>query len=173
MTLQILIVLAQFVAAVGVISSVVYLAIQVRQNAKITKAQFGNSLTSRLYERYFLAAKDQEFSRFLAKNWSTDELEDYEYWRITLWINTCLVDIFDTYDQYKHGLVDITHLNMRMNLLKAGIMKTRMGRPTWEFWKVNRTPEFIEGFEIEIYGGPLTDTDPEESTWQDLNMKRD
>ena len=68
MTLQKLIVLAQFVAALGVISSVVYLAIQVRQNAKITKAQFGHSLTSRLYERYFLAAKDQEFSRFLAKN---------------------------------------------------------------------------------------------------------
>jgi|TARA_Y100001947_G_scaffold4241_1_gene3646 hypothetical protein len=173
MTLQTLIILAQFVAALGVISSVVYLAIQVRQNAKITKAQFGHSLTSRLYERYFLAAKDQEFSRFLAKNWSADELEDYEYWRITLWINTCLVDIFDTYDQYKYGLVDITHLNMRMNLLKAGLMKTRMGRPTWEFWKVNRTPEFIEWFETEIYGGPLTDTDPEESAWQDLNMKRD
>ena len=173
MTLQTLIVLAQFLAALGVISSVVYLAIQVSQNAKITKAQFGHSLTSRLYERYFLAAKDQEFSRFLAKNWSTHELEDYEYWRITLWINTCLVDIFDTYDQYKHGLVDITHFNMRMNLLKAGIMKTRMGRPTWEFWKVNRTQEFIEWFEIEIYGGLLTDTDPEESAWQDLNMKHD
>jgi len=62
---------------------------------------------------------------------------------------------------------------MRMNLLKAGLMKTRMGRPTWEFWKVNRTPEFIGWFETEIYGGPLTDTDPEESAWQDLNMKRD
>ena len=119
MTLRTLIVLAQFVAALGVFFSVVYLAIQVRQNAKITKAQFGHSLTSRLYERYFLAAKDQEFSRFLAKNWSTDKLEDYEYWRITLWINTCLVDIFDTYDQHKHGLVDITNLNMRINLLQA------------------------------------------------------
>jgi hypothetical protein len=62
---------------------------------------------------------------------------------------------------------------MRMNLLKAGLMKTRMGRPTWEFWKVNRTPQFIEWFETEIYGGPLTDADPEESAWQDLNMKRD
>ena len=173
MTLQTLIVLAQFVAALGVICSVVYLAIQVRQNARITKAQFGHSLTSRLYERYFLSAKDQEFTRFLAKNWSQDELEDYEYWRITLWINTCLVDIFDTYDQHKHGLVDITHLNMRMNILKSGIMKTRMGRPTWEIWKVNRTPEFIEWFETEIYGGPLIDSHPEESAWQDLNMKRD
>ena len=46
MTLQTLIVLAQFVAALGAISSVGYLAIQVRQNAKITKAPFGHSLTS-------------------------------------------------------------------------------------------------------------------------------
>jgi hypothetical protein len=52
-------------------------------------------------------------------------------------------------------------------------MKTRMGRPTWEFWKVNRTPEFIEWFETEIYGGRLTGIDPEASAWQDLNMKRD
>ncbi len=50
-----------------------------------------------------------------------DQLQDYEYWRSTLWINTCLVDTFDTYDQYKHGLVDITHLDMRMNLLKTGL----------------------------------------------------
>ena len=67
MTLQKLIVLAQFVAALGVISSVVYLAIQVRQNAKITKAQFGHSLTSRLYERYFLAAKDRSSLVFWQK----------------------------------------------------------------------------------------------------------
>ena len=173
MTLQTLVVLAQFVAAFGVICSVAYLAIQIRQNARITQAQFGHSLTSRFYERYFHSAKDREFSQFLAKDWSKDKLEDYEYWRITLWINACLVDIFDTYDQNKKGLVDITHLNMRMNLLKAGIMKTRMGRPTWEFWKVNRTSEFIEWFETEIYGGSLTDSDPEGSAWQDLNMRRD
>ena len=132
MTLQTLIILAQFVAALGVISSVVYLAIQVRQNAKITKAQFGHSLTSRLYERYFQSAKDQECCQFLSKYWSEDVLDDYEYWCIKLWINTYLVNLFETYDQHGQEMVDETNLNMRMKMLKTGIMKTRMGRPTWE-----------------------------------------
>ena len=60
-----------------------------------------------------------------------------------------------------------------MNLLKTGPMETRTDRPTWEFWRVNRTPEIIEWFETEIYGGRLTGADPEACAWQDLNMKRD
>ena len=28
----------------------------------------------------FLSAKDKEFSKFLSKDWSGADLEDYEYW---------------------------------------------------------------------------------------------
>ena len=54
MTGQETIVLAvQIIAALGVVVSVVYLGVQINQQNKITKAQFGHSLTQRLYERYF------------------------------------------------------------------------------------------------------------------------
>ena len=136
------------------------------------RAQFGHGLTSRLYERYFLSAKDKEFSKFLAKDWSKDGMEDYEYWRVTLWINTILVDLFDTYDQHRQNLIDSTHLKMRVTLLKTGLMKTKMGEPTWRIWKEARDPEFVEWFENEFFGRTLSAldeaTNPE---WERLNMK--
>ena len=91
MTLDKLLVYSEFIASAAVIFTVIYLAIEVHQTTKTVKAQFGHSLTSRLFERYFQSAKEQEFCQFLAKSWSNDVLEDYEYCRITLWINTCLL----------------------------------------------------------------------------------
>ena len=119
--------IVQIISGLAVIASVVYLARKVSQTSKIVRAQFGHGLTSRLYERYFASAKDKDFSRFLAKDWSKDGMEDYEYWRITLWINTILVDLFDTYDQHRQNLIDSTHLKMRVTLLKTGLIKTKMG----------------------------------------------
>ena len=72
--------IVQIINGLAVIASVVYLAREVSQTSKIVRAQFGHGLTSRLCERYFLSAKDKEFSAFLSKDWSKDRMEDYEYW---------------------------------------------------------------------------------------------
>ena len=45
--------IVQMVAAFGVLVSVIYLGLQIHQQNEITKAQFGHSLTQRMYERYF------------------------------------------------------------------------------------------------------------------------
>jgi len=50
----------QVIVALGVIVSVVYLAVQIHQQNEITKAEFGHSLTHRMYERYFNISKDDE-----------------------------------------------------------------------------------------------------------------
>tara|TARA_E500000331_G_scaffold209397_1_gene200756 strand:+ start:179 stop:619 length:441 start_codon:yes stop_codon:yes gene_type:complete len=115
--------IVQIISGLAVIASVVYLAREVSQTSKIVRAQFGSGLTSRVYERYFLSAKDKEFSKFLAKDWSKDGMEEYEYWRVMLWINTLLVDLIDTYDQYRQDLIDSTYLKMRVTLLKTGLMQ--------------------------------------------------
>ena len=163
----------QIISGIAVIASVIYLAREVSQTTKVVRAQFGHGLISRLYERYFLSAKDKEFSKFLSKDWSGAELEDYEYWRITLWINTILVDLFDTYDQHRQNLVDNTHLQMRVTLLKTGLMKTKMGEPTWRIWRQARDPEFVAWFEQEFFGGPLENIeDSKNLEWETLNMKK-
>ena len=159
MNSDLIILIVQVIAALGVVVSVIYLGVQIHQQNEITKAQFGHSLTQRQYERYFATAKDGEFANFLSKDWSSDELTDAENWRSTMFIIMCLVDIFDVYEKVKKGFVDKKHLDIRMNALKFGTMKTDKARSAWDFWKTTRDQDFIDWFETEIYGEGQLDAD--------------
>mgnify|MGYP006216991707 FL=1 len=50
MNSDLIILIVQVVAALGVVVSVIYLGVQIHQQNEITKAQFGHSLTQRQYE---------------------------------------------------------------------------------------------------------------------------
>ena len=92
---DLIILIVQVVAAMGVVISVVYLGVQIKQQNTITKAQFGHSLTQRLYDRYFQTSKDREYAEFMSKDWNSENLTPSESWRIQMAILTYLVDIFD------------------------------------------------------------------------------
>ena len=59
---DLIVLIVQIIAALGVVVSVVYLGLQIKQQNVITKAQFGHSLTQRLYDRYFQTSKDLEYA---------------------------------------------------------------------------------------------------------------
>ncbi len=156
MSTETVIIIVQMVAAFGVVVSVIYLGIQIHQQNEITKAQFGHSLTHRMYERYFNTSKDREFSNFLSKDWAAGELDNADKWRVAVYVNALLVDIFDTYEKVEKGFVDETHLKMRMHMLKLGTMKAPIAQSTWKYWKGIKSKEFVEWFETEIYGDRAT-----------------
>ena len=172
---EILILVVQIIAALGVVVSVFYLGVQIRQQNIITKAQFGHSLTQRLYERYFQTSKDPEYAKFMAKDWSKPLEDPADGWRISMAILTYLVDIFDVYDKVQAGLVDKSHLETRMRTLKFGVMKTPVAKGTWESWKPNRDRNFVEWFENEIYGeeGFILDQSEADERRLNLNTHRD
>ena len=156
MSTETIIIIVQIVAAFGVVVSVIYLGIQIHQQNEITKAQFGHSLTHRMYERYFNTSKDKEFSNFLSKDWAAGELDNADKWRVAVYVNALLVDIFDTYEKVEKGFVDETHLKMRMHMLKLGTMKAPIAQSTWKYWRGIKSKEFVEWFETEIYGDRAT-----------------
>ena len=156
MSAETIIIIVQMVAAFGVVVSVIYLGIQIHQQNEITKAQFGHSLTHRMYERYFNTSKDKEFSNFLSKDWAAGELDNADKWRVAVNVNALLVDIFDTYEKVEKGFVDETHLKMRMHMLKLGTMKAPIAQSTWKYWRGIKSKEFVEWFETEIYGDRAT-----------------
>ena len=156
MSTETIIIIVQMVAAFGVVVSVVYLGIQIHQQNEITKAQFGHSLTHRMYERYFNTSKDKEFSNFLSKDWAAGELDNADKWRVAVYVNALLVDIFDTYEKVEKGFVDETHLKMRIHMLKLGTMKAPIAQSTWKYWRGIKSKEFVEWFETEIYGDRAT-----------------
>ena len=88
-----------------------------------------------------------------------------------MFIIMCLVDIFDVYEKVKKGFVDKKHLDIRMNALKFGTMKTDAARNTWDFWKLTRDDEFINWFENEIYGEETLDKESLKETAGDAFNK--
>ena len=87
--------IAQVISSFAMVISVIYLGIQIRHNHKIMKLEFGFKLNERLYKRYFQSSHNENFAKLLSRNWREEEFEDHDYWRMTLWIQTCLVDIFE------------------------------------------------------------------------------
>jgi|TARA_Y100000994_G_scaffold77007_1_gene63602 hypothetical protein len=162
--------IAQIVTGFAMVASVIFLGVQIRQNQIMMKLDFGYKLNERLYRRYFESSHNQEFAKLLSRNWREEEFEDHDYWRMTLWIQTCLVDIFDSYDQFKSGVIDESHLNIRMHLIKSGIMETKMGIPTWNFWKQSRSEEFVNWFENEVFGRELEIEGGVLDEFDELNM---
>ena len=163
---------AQIISSFAMVGSVIYLGIQLHQNRIMMKLDFGYKLNERLYRRYFESSHNENFAKFLSRNWREEDFENHEYWRMTLWIQTCLVDLFDSYDQFKNNMIDESHLNMRIHLIKSGIMETKMGIPTWNFWKQGRDKEFIEWFEIQVFGNLLNMEGGISNEFDELNMAK-
>ena len=162
--------LSQIVEGALLPLSLIYLAIEAQLNVKLTKAQFSHTLTDRLYERYLSSTQNEEFVSFLAKDFSSDELTDEDQWRITLWTNAMLVDLFDTFEQRESGLATEEQLTMRVNLLKLGLMQTQGARAAWSLWKPSKDASFVEWFESEFYDEKFDEETAEITT--SLNMRR-
>jgi hypothetical protein len=162
--------LAQILEGALLPLSLIYLAREAQLNVKLTKAQFSHTLTDRLYERYLSSTQNEEFVSFLAKDFSSDELTDEDQWRITLWTNAMLVDLFDTFEQRESGLATEEQLDMRLNLLKLGLMRTQGARAAWSLWKPSKDASFVEWFESEFYDGKFDEEAAEITT--SLNMRR-
>jgi len=161
---------AQVISGFAMAASVIYLGIQMHQNRIMMKLNFGYKLNERLYRRYFESSHNENFSKFLSRNWREEEFENHDYWRMTLWIQTCLVDIFDSYEQFKNNVIDESHLTMRIHLIKSGIMETKMGMPTWNFWKQSRDREFVEWFEKQVFGEILDTEGGVSPEFEEFNM---
>jgi len=165
---------AQIVEAAILSLSIVFIGAEARQTLQHSRTQFGHGLTDRLYDRYFAISRDPSFSQFLIKDWSGDDLQGEEYFRALNLLGADLIDLFDTYDAWKEGLVGRVHLEMRMQLVKLGAFLSPVGRATWAHWRSTRDQEFCDWFETEVYGGPLgNETSEDEDHGDDLNLVHD
>ena len=167
-------IMVQVIAALGVIASVFYLSLQIRQQNKITRAEFGHHLTERLYNRYFQTVKDREYCEFLSQDWSAEEDRTAgDYYRITHFLAMCLVDIRDVYEKVNEGIVDERHLTLRVNALKLGTMKSGIAMRLWGGLRADAEDPFVTWFESEIYDGNFKAPDMDDELARRLNARRD
>jgi hypothetical protein len=99
--------LAGIFAAVAVVLTVVYLAIQIRENTAATRSHTHYLATAALAETAAIIASDEKLSRIYNTGLATpDELDENEYFRFAL-IGTSQFRSFENlFFQYRSGFVD-------------------------------------------------------------------
>ncbi|MCP5195157.1 MAG: hypothetical protein H6987_19035, partial [Pseudomonadales bacterium] len=143
MQLQDIAATADVVGAVGVIASMLYLAIQVRQNTRTTRSATLQALSGRLTERLLLVATETDLAQLIALDWEAEELDAVQRTRITYWISAILVDLSDMYNQYRLGVIPYSSLQSRVKVMRQRLFQTEIGQQVWTNLRPVYAPDFV------------------------------
>ena len=95
--------LGEFIAAVATVTTLVYLALQVRMNNRLAVSNIENQLNSRECERRLAIALDPAFSGFLAKDWIKEKFTPSERTQAAQYVTMLVIDVRETFLQNKLG----------------------------------------------------------------------
>lgn len=137
----------QMISALGVIASMLYLAIQIKQNTTSARSTTQQQLTERIHSRLLLVATNKELASLIAADWKASTFTDVETVQISYWLSAIITDIKGIHAQYKLGLVSKSALHGRITVIKHGVFKTDIAVSVWNNIKGESEPEFIAWFE--------------------------
>ena len=138
------------IGAIGVIASIVYLALQIRLNRRTTQSAILQQLADRLQTRLLLVCEDDELAHLIGLPWDTAELNDKQRIQLAYWIAAVISDLGDIHAQVMLGVLNVRKLEARIALTRTGMFQTEAARTVWENLKPTASAEFIEWFETQL-----------------------
>jgi len=144
--------IGEFVGSIGVIVTLVYLAIQIRANTRATKASAGFDATHSWADlnETLSGRSDEYLEPFVAlqKDPDLSKLNNVQYLRYTLFMRALFQKLEGQYYLYKYDLLDAELWNQRVSMGK-GIIESEGMKEWWESEKAVRTfsPDFIQAVE--------------------------
>jgi hypothetical protein len=124
--------LGEFIGALAVLASLVYLALQIRQNTRTVRSATHQSWVSNMAEVNMLLPQNGEFARVcLAGSEDPGKLDPAEQ----LQFNTYLIQLFNGYEaiyfQFLDGTVDAIYWSTKVRSLRAVLANPGV-RLAWE-----------------------------------------
>lgn len=141
---------ADVVAAVGMIASILYLAVQVRQNTKSSRSATMQALTARLSERLLHVATNESLAELIALDWEETELSPVQRTKIIYWVSAILVDLNDMYGQFQLGVIPYSILHTRISVIRIRLFQTEVGKEIWNNLSQSYSSQFVSWFESEV-----------------------
>jgi len=124
----------EFIASIGVVVSLVYLGIQIRQNSRIVKAATHHSSSRAWTELEVALATDSEAPRILLKgNRSYAELNLEERFRYSLLMRAILHQHEDDFVQVREGLIDANKIARH----RRPVAEALAGPAARDWWTAN------------------------------------
>lgn len=96
--------IGEVVGATGVIATLIYLSVQIRQNTKAVRGAALDAITER--KQFELKWSSEIAGAFRKSIENPAALADEESWQLTEWMTAAFVARQNEYFQYKNGLID-------------------------------------------------------------------
>ena len=128
--------LGEFVAAVATVTTLIYLAMQVRMNNRLAVSNIENQLDSKECERRLLIALNPAFSGFLAKDWIKEKFTPSERTQAAQYVTMLVIDVRETFLQNKSGFVSEELLENGRIRISMGVKRSEVAKSGCATYKI-------------------------------------
>jgi hypothetical protein len=134
----------EFVGAIAVVSTLVYLSVQIRQHTKQVASTYTQAMWERTDNRMMLTASNSDFAALIAKAQQDPEasLTGGEALQVHCWIASWFGDIEDVYRQHALGAVEDYALENRVRNF-APLLQMAQAKPSMEFFRAVMDEDFM------------------------------
>lgn len=146
----------EVIAVLATVVTLVYLAIQIRLSNKLAVSAIEHQLNTRVYDRRFTIARDDQFCDFLSMDWGSENLTRIEKTKVAQYVTMLIIDAREVFLQDKLGFVSEHLLQGRIDVLKRGIMNNDTSKSVWATYRKLVDPDFALFFEKQIYPDGLS-----------------
>ena len=98
----------EVIAVLATVVTLVYLAIQIRLSNKLAVSAIEHQLNTRVYDRRFTIARDDQFCDFLSMDWSSESLTRIEKTKVAQYVTMLIIDAREVFLQDK--LLSLIHI---------------------------------------------------------------
>ena len=139
--------ISRLITNISLISSLVFVGIQIKQNTTIAKSQI-MAMEAEISQNYYLAIIDAELlSNAYTKMYANEELNSNETRQLNWHSYANFSSSNYKYWQFKNGMIDESEWIRKKKSIKWQFNVNQAYREAWSKMKFNFDPEFIDEFE--------------------------
>jgi len=139
-------------ANLGVIAGIIFLAVELRQNNEMMRAQTRSQLANEVTELFTANMNDQAYAEILLKGNKGEELSEIEQYQYFRHRNAWLWYWNNVVYQFQIGLYDEQEFALQISVIRGDI-DTRPGLKThWCASRSRASPALVQAIEAESFG---------------------
>jgi len=142
-------------ANLGVISGIIFLAYELRQNNQLLEAQAREAMLERRTDANALVASNSDLAAIMAKAQAGESLTPAENVQLSALNRRILASWEWQFGEYQRNVLAFDDL--ALGAWRATFHERANGRglsDVWEQWKTQTTPDFIEFMESQVINDP-------------------
>ncbi len=132
--------IGEFLGAIGVIATLAYLAVQIRQNTRMMRASIRQSRSDSM-QQAFTHSANGNIAEIMVKDRNHEQLTDVERQRLQMWQIGSWRARETTFLQAKDGMLDDSTFEQQANIVRR-VMEAPYTRESWTNLKATLDPSF-------------------------------